>query len=135
MTAQTSQQLVRAFFDGISAGAVSDELLTPDMTFWSISGGEADKTRFLGGIKLLAQVANQSIRYDIVSLTEQEDRVAAEIRSSGTLINGETFQNNHVFLFRLRDKKIAHGAEYMDQMVVREKIAPLMQEAMAKAGQ
>lgn len=135
MTAQTSQQLIRAFFDAVSAGEVPGELLAPDMTFWSVSGGEADKTRFLGGIKLLAQVANQSIRYDIVSLTEEEDRLAAEIRSSGTLINGDTFQNNHMFLFRLHNGKIAHGAEYMDQMVVREKIAPLMQEAIAKAGQ
>ena len=126
-------QLVRQFFDGISCGEVPDQLLTPDMTFWSVNSGEADKARFLGGIKVLAQIANKSIQYTFVSLTAEDDRVVAEITSKGTLISGESISNNHVFLLRLRDGKIASAAEYMNQKVVQEKIVPLMQELMAKA--
>ena len=126
-------QLIRTFFDGISQGEVSEELLTPDMTFWSVNSGKTDKPRFLAGIKVLAQIANRSIQYTIVALTAEEDRVVAEVTSTGTLINGEALSNNHVFLFRLRDEKIASAAEYMNQIVVREKIAPLMQEIMSKA--
>jgi uncharacterized protein len=132
MTKENIRQLINAFFCGLSDGHVPDELLTPEMTFWSISAGETDKARFHGAIKILAQIANKSIRYDIVSLTAEEDRVVAEIKSNGNLINGEAMQNNHIFLFRLRDGKIASVAEYMNQMVVREKIVPLMQAAMAK---
>lgn len=126
-------QLVRKFFDGVSQGEVAEELLTPDMTFWSVNSGESDKPRFLAGIKVLAQIANRSIQYNIVSLTAEEDRVVAEVASTGMLISGEALSNNHVFLFRVRDGKIASAAEYMNQKVVQEKIVPLMREIMAKA--
>jgi len=133
-TAEISQ-LIRCFLDGISQGVVAEELLTPDMTFWSISSGEADKQKFLGGIQLLSLAANGSIRYKIISLTAEEDRVIAEVTSNGTLMNGETISNNHIFLFRLENGKISTCSEYMNQMVVKEKILPLMQALATKASQ
>lgn len=133
MPTQEISQLIRRFFAGISQGDVADEMLTDDMTFWSINSGENDKAGFQGGIKLLALAANHSIQYNIISLTAEEDRVVAEVASSGTLISGEALANNHIFLFRLRDGKIASVAEYMNQFVVREKIIPIMQELAAKA--
>lgn len=128
-------ETVIKFLDGISKGVLDDELLTPDMTFWSVNSGAADKQRFLGGIQLLAQVANQSIRYRLISLTAEDDRVVAEVASQGDLVNGESMTNNHVFLLRLVDGRIAHCAEYMNQKVVQEKIMPLMQELVVSAGQ
>lgn len=124
-TAKVSQ-MIRHFLDGISQGAVADELLAPDMTFWSISSGPADKKTFQGGINLLSRAAKGSIRYEIISLTAEDNRVVAEVTSSGTLVNGEKMTNNHVFLFRLENEKIASCAEYMNQSVVQGTLLPLM---------
>jgi ketosteroid isomerase-like protein len=129
-----NRQLVEDFFKAVAAGHVPDDLVTPDLTFWSVNSGMSDKTRFLGGIKILASIfAEDTLTYFIDSLTAQEDRLVAEIRSQGTLINGEPLTNTHVFLFQLREGRIAAAREYMNQFVVREKIVPLMQAAMAKS--
>jgi len=132
--ASPNHQLVRDFFSAISCGNVPDELLTPDMTFWSVNGGTAEKARFQGAMKILASIFAGTLVYEIDSLTAEEDRVVAEIRSHGTLINGEAISNTHMFLFRFRDGRVASVSEYMNQFVVREKIAPLMLVAMQNSG-
>jgi len=132
--ARSNQQLVEDFFKAVAAGHVTDDLITPDMTFWSVNSGMSDKPRFLGGIKVLASIFNAgTLAYFVESLTAEEDRLIAEISSQGTLINGEALNNTHVFLFWLRDGRIAAAKEYMNQFVVRDKIVPLMQAAMTKA--
>ena len=129
---EARQQLIRHFFDAIAAGNLPDEIVTPDMSFWSVTSGTSDRARFHGGVKMLAAIFNGTLAYVIDSLTCEDDRVAAEVRSHGTLPDGEPFDNNHVFLFRIRDGRIARVAEYMNQFVVREKIVPLMQAAMGR---
>lgn len=124
--------LVDRFFSGISRGKVDDELLCADMTFWSINSGERDRKTFEFGIKVLATVANQSLRYEVLSLTAEDDRVVAEVRSTGSLIDGQAIENRHIFLFRLQDGKVRSAAEYMNQLLVKEKIAPLMEAEIAK---
>lgn len=130
---QANKKLVRDFFKSISSGNVPDDLLTDDMTFWSVNSGTADKARFQAAMKILASIFSGTLTYDFISLTAEENRVAAEIQSDGTLIGGEPFHNNHMFLFRIRDGRVASVAEYMNQFLVRDKIAPLMQAIMAKA--
>jgi ketosteroid isomerase-like protein len=127
---QSHQQSVRDFFVAIAKGTVPDELVTDDMTFWSINSGAADKARFTGAMKILSSIFSGTLIYDIEALTAEADRVVAEIKSRGTLTTGEAFNNIHVFIFRFRDGRIASVAEFMNQFIVREKIVPLMQAAM-----
>lgn len=131
MTRSTTQ-LIEDFFVAIARGDLPDELVTPDMTFWSVNSGTSDKARFRGGVKILASLFGGTLAYVIESLTAQDDRIAAEIRSHGTL-GGETFDNTHVFLFRIEGGRIAAVKEYMNQFVVREKIMPLLQAAMNRS--
>jgi uncharacterized protein len=130
---QSNRQLVIDFFAAIPSGNVPDDLLTSDMSFWSVNGGTADKARFQGAMKILASIFADTLTYNIDSLTAEEDRVIAEVQSHGTLTNGEAIHNTHMFRFRIRDGRIASVAEFMNQLIVREKIAPLMQAAFAKA--
>ena len=130
---QSNHQLVRDFFAVLPTGNLPDELLTPDMTAWTTTSGASDKARFQGGVKLLASIFSGSLRYSIDSLTAEEDRVAAEVQSRGTLVNGEDFHNTHVFMFRIRDGRIASVAEHMNAFIVREKLVPLLQAAMGRA--
>lgn len=46
-------------------------------------------------------------------------------------MDGQAIENQHVFLFTVEDGRIAAVAEFMNQRVVAEALAPLMQAAMA----
>lgn len=127
-----SHRLVRDFLKSIAIGKLPENLVTPDMTAWTLTSGESDKERFAGGIKMLAAIFKGTLVYDIDSLTAEENRVVAEVRSKGTLTSGEDFRNVHVFAFTLCDGKISAVREYMNPVVVGEKIVPLMKELMAK---
>ena len=129
----SNHQLVRDFFAAMSSGNLPDDLLSPDMTTWTTSsGGGSDKARYQGGVKLLASITKGGLTYTIDSLTAEDDRVAAEVQAHGTLVNGEDFHNVYVFLFRIRDGRIASVAEHFNPIPVREKIVPLLQVAMSK---
>lgn len=130
---QAVEQLVQDFLDAIGRGEPLDALITDDLEAWTVSSGETDKARFLGGCALLAGIFGGSLRYEVNALTVEDDRAAAEVTSRGTLPGGEAFRNDHVFVFRVRDGRVARVAEFMNQVIVNEKIVPLMQAAMDKA--
>ncbi len=131
---QTNHQLARRFFEALSNGEIPDALLTPDMTAWTTSSGAwSDKARFQYGIKLLASIFNGGLAYTIDSLTAEADRVAAEVQSRGTLLNGEDYHGRYVFMLRVRDGRIASVAEHNDPVPVREKLGPLLKAALQKA--
>jgi uncharacterized protein len=129
---QENRERVREFFLALGKGHFPDDLLTSDMTVWTLTSGSADRARFEGGVKMLASIFGGTLEYIIGTLIVEGDRVAAEVKSRGTLISGEPFKNDHVFTFHLREGQIAAVAEYMNQTVVREKIVPLMQSVMAQ---
>lgn len=128
-----NHELVRDFFAALSSGSLPSEMLCPDMTAWTTTSGVMDKMKFQGGVKLLGAIFGGSLRYSIDSLTAEDDRVAAEVQSCGTLIDGKDFNNVHVFVFRIHDGRIAEVAEHMNPFIVREKLVPLMQAALAKS--
>ncbi len=136
MTASTSKsanhQLISGFFNGIAEGRLPYELLTEDCTLWTVSGGDTALGTFEGGVKLLKSIVDGRITYQIDSITAQDDRVVAELRSFGTLINGEDYANNHLFLFRLSGGLLCSISEFVNQQVVQQKLVPLMQAAMAQ---
>lgn len=126
-----NRELVREFFAALSTGYMPEDLLTDDMTGWTPSGGAMEKATFLGAVKILAAIFGPDFKYTIDAMTAEEDRVAAEVQSSGTFLDGEPFHNFHVYIFRIRDGRIAHMAEHMNELMVHEKIIPRMQAAMA----
>ena len=124
-------QLVRDFFVAIAAGELPEHLVTADMRAWTVTSGDFDRARFQAGVQLLSSIFGGTLHYAIDALTVEEDRAAAETHSSGTLINGEPFENVHAFTFRFRDDRICYVGEFMNPFVMREKIAPLIQAAMS----
>lgn len=127
-----SHDLARKFFDALSAGNLPDDLLTEDMQAWTVSSGSSDKSTYQGGVKLLGAAFPQGITYTVQSLTAEEDRVAAEVVSEGTLVNGQPFRNDYLFLLRIRDGRIASVREFFNPKPVQELLAPVLQEMMAK---
>jgi len=121
-------RLVHEFFTAVAAGELPDNLLTPDMTGWITTGGTIDKQTYQGLIKLLDRMSAEPLRYTIDAITAEEDRALAEVRSEGTLVNGEPYGNTYVFAFRFRDGRIASVAEHYNALIVQEKLIPLMEE-------
>jgi len=124
--------LVHAFFDAVTAGELPDELLTEDMTGWITTGGTMDKAAYQGVIRLLARMCAEPIRFTVDSITAEEDRAAAEVRSQVRLINGEPYAMTYVYLFRFRDGRIASVAEHYNALIAQEKLVPLMKELQSR---
>lgn len=129
-----NRQLIEDFFQGIADGELPSRLVTDDMSAWTLTSGEISRDRFALGIKLLARIFGGTLSYHIESMTAEDNRVVVEARSEGTLASGEAFRNLHVFIFTLRDGKIALVKEYMDPIIVAEKLAPLLREAATAGG-
>lgn len=127
-----SHEIARRFFDALSGGAIPDDLLTEDMTAWTTSSGvRSDRARYQGGVRLLASIFNEGPTYTVDSLTAEDDRVAAEVQVNGVLSTGEAYHNVYLFLLRVRDGRIASVEEHFNPIPVREKLAPLIQAALA----
>jgi ketosteroid isomerase-like protein len=128
-----NHQIARALFVALSSGDVPDELLTSDLAVWTTSTGKwSDKARFQQGIKLLASIFRGGLNYSIDSLTAEEDRVAAEVQLTGTLINGAAYSMRYVFMLRIRDGRIASICEHNDPGPVRERLGPLLLQQMRR---
>ena len=129
---QANHQIVRNFFAALAAGTLSDEHLTDDMTTWTVLSGDADRATFLQGVTFLARLFAGDFEYTLDAITAEEDRVAVETRSHGTFLDGTPFANDHVFLFRIRDGKVAYMGEFMNPDRVKEGIMPRLMAAMGQ---
>lgn len=123
---RTSRQLVHDFFAAVTAGELPDSLTTADMRGWTTTQGSMGKAEYQRLIRLLAQISARPLTFTIDSITAQEDRAVAEVRSEGTLINGEEYRNTYVFVFRIRDGRIASVAEHFNALIVQQKMMPLV---------
>jgi ketosteroid isomerase-like protein len=121
-------QLVHEFFDAVTAGELPDALLTEDMTGWITTGGTMDKPSYQGLIRILALMCAEPIRFTVDSITAEQDRAVAEVRSSATLVNGEPYAQTYIYVFRIRDGRIASVAEHYNALISEEKLIPLMKE-------
>src|SRR3974390_2443685 len=100
-------QLVRDFFAAMSTGSLSSRFFPAALTAWTTTSGTSPKEKSLAGVALLQSLFPAGLTYTIDTLTGEEDRVAAEVQSRGTLLNGDSFHNVYVFMFRIRDGRIA----------------------------
>ena len=124
---QSKHQIVRDFFTALSNGTLSAGMFTADMTAWTTTSGESSRDRYLAGVAMLQSLFPTRLTYTVDSLTAEDDRVAAEVQSRGTLVDGKSFHNTYVFMFRIRDDRIAAVAEHFNPQVVRDLILPLLQ--------
>jgi uncharacterized protein len=124
-----NREVVQDFFAALSSGALPDELFTEDVRIWTNTSGSSERARYQGGVKILQSLFEGGLEYRIDSLTAEEDRVAAEVQGRGRLRSGEDYHNTYVFMFRVRDGRIASVAEHCNSILVREKIVPLLQAA------
>ena len=131
---KSNHRVVRDFLDALSGGELTDDMITSDFEGWTVLSGPVDRATYQGAFRIFAGIfEGGGPTLTIRSLTAEEDRVVAEFTSDGTLRNGDVYHNEYLFLFRIRDGRIAYVGEYFNPDVVREKIAPAMAAAMTRA--
>ncbi len=124
MSAEEKKEIAKSFLTSLSAGEIPESSLTNSATMWTLSSGAIPRQIYLGGLQTLLSLFQNGIDYDFKSLTAEGDTVVVEACGSGLLKNGENYVNDYVFIFRLRDNKIDHIAEYFNISVIAEKILP-----------
>lgn len=117
---ERNKQTVKSFFNAISAGSTEPAfaLIADNATWWMpgdlpVSGGKT-KDQYLATLTAISAEFPDGLTYTVHGLTAESDRVAAEVVSTGTHLNGKAYNNNHHFLFTVRDGQILAVNEYMD---------------------
>jgi ketosteroid isomerase-like protein len=129
-----NKALVRRYFDAIRAAdrAELEAVLDPEVRVWLPGVGELPGL-LLEGRKPVLDDVGETLRqlYDqmqpeILSLTAEEDRVAAEMRMLGRVVRtGGRYENHYFFLFWIRDGRITRIHEHLDtQRAARTLIGP-----------
>jgi ketosteroid isomerase-like protein len=85
-----------------------------------------DKATYQGLIRLLARMCAKPLAFTIDALTAEGDRVVAEARSEGLLIDGQPYGNTYVFVFKVQGGRIAWIAEHYNALIITEKLIPVM---------
>ena len=120
MAIEENKQLVTGFWQAISESRMdaARAMLHDDLTWW-ITGntalsGKYDKAGFIELISGAVEATESGIQVTPVMLTAEDNRVAMEAVSDGTLKNGKKYENKYHFLHFIRDGRIIGVHEYMD---------------------
>lgn len=110
-----NKQLALSYIDRMGHNDLDGALAlaAADSRFWLAGPGDMDKE----GLKRFLAPFNRMIlnmRFDILSVTAEDDRVAVEAASTAELRNGKTYRNRYVFMFTARHGKLAGVKEYSD---------------------
>lgn len=124
---KANHELVRRFLDAMTAGDITDDLVTPDFKVWIVADENIhDKDTYASGIANLPKIFPDKLIFTIKSLTAEDDRVVAEFSGSGTLPSGTLYQNDYLYLFKIRDGKVCYLAEYLNLDLMRGVLMPEM---------
>ena len=121
---QTAMNLLRA--SAVHDAATFASLLCDDATYWTIGKPHLfDYAGERGKAEIVAYMATPSIFVGGVevtfgAITAEDDRVAVEAETRGTMPDGRVYTNVYHYLFTFRDGRILRVKEYMDTQAAAE---------------
>jgi hypothetical protein len=103
------------------------ELLSDDFTFemsdsLPYGGAYVGRAEFLGFWKAVAKEWTY-FRYDAHEIIDAGDTVVVPVKTDALSIRGIRMQNEHIFLFKVRDGRLVHCRLYADTARGRDAIA------------
>jgi len=123
-TAQHNKTTVTQFFAALNAGetevivntyAENGHVQTMGNTLIS---GTFSRPEIAASAGSIFEVFPQGLKFEIVDMVAEGDKVAVEATSEGEHISGQTYCNEYHFLFEFRDGKLLKLKEYMDTEMV-----------------
>jgi hypothetical protein len=115
MSAEESKAVARAYYEAMNSRDL-DRILacyTEDATTWVLGTGAFAGTHPVSRGALSAFLESMSLRFTILSMIAEGDRVAVELESEGTLA-GKPYSNRYHNLVIVREGRVAQLKEYMD---------------------
>ncbi|MFV8819831.1 nuclear transport factor 2 family protein [Haliea sp. E17] len=132
---EQNKQVVREFIEAMGRGdrPAADKLITDDAFTlamgYSKFAGVRERETILATIAGFRELMPEGMQPEILSMTAEEDRVVAEFKGNGTLVNGEAYCNEYCMVFMLRDGKIAQVREYFCTVLAERVLLPLFEAA------
>jgi ketosteroid isomerase-like protein len=124
MGAADNKAIVVKFFEAISSGDVArilgfyaEDGVCQTMGQTLISG-KFSKAQISAAAARVFDVFPKGVKFELLTLTAEDDRVAVEAVSHGDHISGKHYSNHYHFLVRLRDGKVTLLQEFMDTELV-----------------
>lgn len=130
-----NKAVVRKFLDSLAAGDLEGlkSTLTEDVqaicTGSSLMSGTRGYAEICGAAGMFGQITKSGLKFKILHLTAEEDRVAAEVEGTAMLVNDVAYNNQYHFLFFIRDGKIFRIKEYLDTLLLEKALVPFMPKA------
>jgi ketosteroid isomerase-like protein len=117
---EANKAIVREFFEAMNSGdtdyivnAYADDGCLQTMGGTLISG-TFSKDQIQASAGGIFDVFPNGLRFDLVAMTAEGDRVAVEATSEGEHVSGQTYSNEYHFLFEFSNGKLKTLREYMD---------------------
>jgi ketosteroid isomerase-like protein len=117
---EDNKELARRMIAALSDADVDfiKETYAEDFEIWVAGSlpfsGTGDKASAVAGMPAVLSLFPSGLRFSIVAMTAEGDRVAIEATSVGTTALGRDYKQQYHFLMRVRDGKIVEWKEYMD---------------------
>jgi len=117
---EDNKELVRRMIAALSNADVDfiKENYAEDFEIWVAGSlpfsGSGDKASAVAAMPAVLTLFPSGLRFSIVAMTAEGDRVAIEATSVGTTALDRDYEQQYHFLMRVRDGKIVEWKEYMD---------------------
>ncbi len=117
---EDNKDLARRMIEALSNADVDfiKEYYAEDFRIWVTGSlpfsGAGDKAGAVAGMPAVLGLFPEGLRFTLVAMTAEGDRVAIEATSEGTTARGDRYRQEYHFLMRVRDAKIIEWKEYMD---------------------
>ncbi len=132
MAETPNKQIARSFMNALSTGDVEamSGIISKDIealtTGTSVLSTNRNYDAVLEAVAGLKQATKNGIAVEIISLTEEGDRVVCEWKGSSEILTGTPYNNEYVFIFRIADGKVHRMTEYMDTKLADEVMGPML---------
>jgi ketosteroid isomerase-like protein len=122
MPTEDNKQLVQRFFDAGNSGDMETSigLIADDIT-WSNIGDTVFSGTFNGKAELQEKLLNplfaqlkQGVSMTVHRLIAEGDYVVAQMSGHAETLDGNAYNNNYVWIIRIRDGLFAEVTEFMD---------------------
>jgi len=137
---ERNRRITRELFAALSSADVAKLALlyADDFELWTAGtlpfSGTHGRAEALAGMDLVASMFPKGIRFEIVAMTAEGERVAVEAESHGIHASGLPYHNRYHFLVVIRDGKIRRFKEYLDTMHADEVLVKASQGGRPEGG-
>jgi ketosteroid isomerase-like protein len=135
MVIDSNKHLVGQFIDVLgrlnleSAAAMMHDNYVCEIPCITMRPDTFSKTGLLAYLGGLGAFLPEGIRFEIVEMTAEADRVSTIANGFATTVEGKVYNNRYHFLHYVAEGKIIRQLEYMDSFLGAKVLGPLMQKS------